>query len=247
MDFVRNRRFRTTLLCRAEIPLRRRVGPQDVKRFLISGAFSSPTRIEPRHLEEGVELSFAVGQGAIRARGRVAKAALAVLDRAGGMPMSYDELVERTAEAAAVADHDRVRQQIDRDLDPCRLLFANAIRIHTLPASHTTEIGERPAVSRLVRHEARRGARVTNQRHEAIELGSADRVVVQYLDGSSTIDEVGARLLRHVEQGDLELVLDGEPAAPALEPLTAYCRTLLPRLAENALLVAPGGAAAGPA
>ena len=242
MDFLRNRRFRNTLLCHAERELNRDLKTVDLKPFLLGAVFTTPRELESKHLEEGVRLTFDLGAMALGISDRVAKAAISVLGAAGRERMSYEELVQGTAEMLEMDDLAEVERRIDEEINLCRLLFAGAIWIYTLPCTNTLTIEERPVASELARIEARSGVRVTSLRHESVALGLPERVVIQYLDGTNDLDALVAQLQEHIDKGELQLEqAAGEPPTgeAADQLLREMVGTMLEAFRDRALLV-PG-------
>jgi methyltransferase-like protein len=137
-------------------------------------------------------------------------------------------------------DRALVESQIDQDLNLCRLLFSGIVQIHSAPGRFATSVPERPAVSELVRHQARNGARVTSERHEGIALGRAERALVQFLDGTQGMPAIAEKMRCLVRDGDLTLDRDGQPVSGDEhlgEEVQACCQAILERFAKNALLL----------
>jgi len=82
---------------------------------------------------------------------------------------------------------------------------------------YTKEIPERPEVSELARYQARRGAAVTNERHESRVLAAPERVLLDSVDGTRTIADLAEVLLGHLRDGDLTLERDGKEVEVTLK------------------------------
>ena len=133
-----------------------------------------------------------------------------------------------------------VREQINADLNLLRLMFAGLIRISASPGDHVTDIREKPVATRLARHQASQGETVTSQQHRSVLLSPAERVLIQYLDGSHDIDALTREMDRHVALGELILERNGQEIEDAAERLRAVgilCNSILEDLAVKALLV----------
>ena len=240
MDFVRNRRFRSTLLCHAGTPINRELDVNDIEQFyLLTRAFPE-RKVEPADLEEGAPLNFAAGDAVLTLRGRIPKTAMLILAENRHQPIAYQDLCDRIRRDAGVRHVDYIREQLNTDLNLVRLLFAGMIQISSSAGPYTTAVGETPEVTRMVRYQAKRGERVTNQRHEPTLLNDAERILVRYLDGSNNHAQLAALIAGHIGRGDLKLELDGRTLSDSEEisghaPLV--CRSMLKTMAEHALLI----------
>ncbi len=122
---------------------------------------------------------------------------------------------------------------------PGRFLDAYAagiIEVALSPPRVTSRIGERPAVSPLVRLQAEDGVTVTNQRFEPVRLTDIARHVVRLLDGSHGRDQVSASVARAIQSGttaiDPTYSLTGDPADAGW-----LTNVILRQLRDRALLV----------
>ena len=240
-DFLVGRRFRNTLLCRAGVPLERELSIASLHGFGVSTPCSTDGALEPHHFEDGVEVQFLRGRTSVSIRRRVGKIAFSILAAERGRPIALSELMARVAKRASVRPDD-VEELIETELRPIRLLFANALEIHSLPPDFTAEVQECPSASRLARYQSRRGERVTNQKHETVRLEPAERLILKHLDGARSVPDLALTVADAVARGDLELRFDGRPAdrgEASKEAVQAYCSRTLEKLARSALLVEP--------
>ena len=165
LDFFTNCTFRRALVCRGDVQLCRRPDEQVLRRLWIG--LTSAATVEP---------AFASGGMRLRADGREVRTS-----------------DPTTSEALRRLD------EVRPELVPCSQLFglqgalpvdflmnamgSGAIDGVLTPFSLTNQIGEFPAVSPLVRLQARQGGLVTNQKSEPVQLSGLMRYVAQRLDG----------------------------------------------------------------
>jgi hypothetical protein len=90
------------------------------------------------------------------------------------------------------------RDLIDMYIDPPRFL----------PAP-----GNTPTVSSFVRLQAEKGRRITNLKHETIELGDLERTLVGAMDGSRDRQALLELLVKQVATGKLVVHEDGQPVS----------------------------------
>lgn len=240
MDFIRNRRFRNTLLCHGGTQINRQLDVNTIEKFFIRTWAFPEKNLVPADLEDGAPLIFSTGDTSLTLRGLIPKTAMLILAQNCFQPMAYDELCDRVRAETGVRHLSYIREQLNDDLNLVRLLFAGMIRISSTAGSYTTVVAEKPEVTRLVRCQARQGKVVANQRHEPTVLNAAERILVRYLDGRNDLDELSARLEKHIGSGDLRLELDGQELSASTDissHVSLVCESMLKTLAEHALLI----------
>jgi len=240
MDFVRNRRFRSTLLCHRGTQINRKLEVNAIEQFFILTRAFPVRDVVPADMEDGAPLDFTTGDATLTLRGQIPKTAMLILAQNCYQPMAYDELCDRIRDETGVRHRAYIREQLNDDLNLIRLLFAGMIRISSTAGPYTTTVAAKPAVSRLVRCQALQGKVVANQRHEPTVLNAAERILIRYLDGRNDLDRLSARLEKHIGRGDLKLELDGQelPASTDISSHVALlCKSMLKTLAEHVLLI----------
>jgi len=240
MDFIRNRRFRSTLLCHRGTQINRELDANAIEQFFILTRAFPERDVVPADMEDGVPLNFTTGDATLTLCGQVPKTAMLILAQNCYQPMAYGELCDRIRTETGGRHSASIREQLNDDLNLIRLLFAGLIRISSTAGAYTTAVAEKPEVTRLVRCQALQGEVVANQRHEPTALNAAERILVRYLDGRNDLDALTAHLEEHISSGDLKLELDGREL-PASTDISSHvelvCKSMLKSLAEHALLI----------
>jgi methyltransferase-like protein/2-polyprenyl-3-methyl-5-hydroxy-6-metoxy-1,4-benzoquinol methylase len=172
LDFLKARRFRQTLLCRAERPLRRQTSPEQMPGFL----FSAPARRRDNDRMEGARGVYITT--ANEAAVRVATA----LGEVHPLPLPFQELAPYAGGVEAL-------KQILYELT--MIGFAD---LHVFDFPCQDSVTERPRSSRLVRYQAARSPDVTSACHTAVQLDDVGRRLVQLLDGTRNHDEIAVAL-----------------------------------------------------
>ncbi len=101
-------------------------------------------------------------------------------------------------------------------------------------------MSERPAATRLAQLQAEHGRRVTNLRHEVVELDNFGRHIVALLDGNRERPALVEELLARVLQGRLTVREDEQPIHDPERLRLILGEALiqvLPRIAKLGLLV----------
>lgn len=240
MDFVRNRFFRQTLLCHANIEPKRRLTPVDLDGFLVASSITA--EMDPVDLTPETSQNFITSNGlTISTSSPLTKAALTLLGEHWPRAVHIDNLIDQARlklERADISDEAHLgRTQLLEDLLSC--YADNIIELHTWQADFTQIAGDTPAISALAAHQIRKGALIVNQRHEAIELPDLTKVIALMLDGMHSQDDVLANLVRMAEEGALNIKHNGQ-LITGMENIETFLRKTLPEslksLASSAML-----------
>lgn len=192
LDFVTHRRFRQTLLVRADAPVERRIDNAVVEGLHLHGTFAEDPGLV------GLETGSPVVVGNPNRRplevgGAPARLALHILFGRGRCPIAFPALFDLVVEglrargleplalsdAAGLAElRARLRKQL------VRLFFGELVSLSLTPAPVAEAITDTPRAGALQRWQANRGAAATNLWHEHMPLDAAARAVLQHLDGS---------------------------------------------------------------
>ncbi|MEZ4643134.1 MAG: class I SAM-dependent methyltransferase [Chloroflexota bacterium] len=213
MDFVRNRTFRQTLLCRAEIPLQRRLAA-DLSPFFIATYAHPETAV---HVHDTAVARFQGLDGSVLATDHpVTKAALLHLQEVAPTAVSFPELVSIARRRVYGTN---TPENLAQDV---AALTANILRaysyssrlveLHRHAAPFVVQAGERPFASAVARWQLQQGyQKLTNLRHERVQLDQLGQHLLPYLDGQHDREMLLARLFTLAGQGKLQ-VTEGETA-----------------------------------
>ena len=193
-DFLACRKFRESILCREQIPLRRVLS---LDRFQ---ALAAASRVKPAEPQPDGAQKFELSQGrSLTTNHPLVKDVLCFLASRwpGSVPVTGLPLGGYPPEDAA----DMLM----------RLVEAEAIEFWQQPPRVAMAIGERPVASPLARFQLSLGlTMVTNQRHQSIDLpDESGRLLVSLLDGTRDREALAAAMGR-VAPGP-----EGAPADPA--------------------------------
>ncbi len=241
LDFLRNRAFRQTLLCHAGTALNWTIPPAVVANFAVSSParpMGSPLGIGPEALEQ-----FQVPDGAtLTSRDPLMKAAMRYLAEVWPRAVPFDTLratararVQPGVEQDAAAD----TQQLGARLLNC--YASGLVEFHVHAPAFAVQVSEFPQASPLARLQAERGLmRVTNLRHELIDLDELGRQVLRLLDGKHGRAEILQKISELAASGVLVVEQDGVPLRDlprAQKVLGQLLEPTLSGLATRALLM----------
>jgi methyltransferase-like protein/2-polyprenyl-3-methyl-5-hydroxy-6-metoxy-1,4-benzoquinol methylase len=240
LDFLSFRRFRQTLLCHADLPLRFGMQPDKLGRFHIACA-AHPVSAEPSLEPDVLERFVGDKEANLELTLPLAKSALWTLAKAWPRALPFTELL---AQARA-----RLGREADASIDREALalfeifLQTYAPGLTTLyfhPPKFSSEAGEHPLASPLARWQAPTSDRIANLCHAPVVLENASgRHLLTLLDG--TRDR--AALLREMrpfidaDRKAQQLDKDQTPAVLSDNELARNLESTLEVFARYALLM----------
>jgi len=239
MDFIRNRTFRKTLLCHAEVKLDRTVPLGVLEKFCLA---LPKAAVRAAAINADGEQGFTIGNSTLSTRDplvieaidylsgiypqfapfpQVLEAAVANLP-AGSPALSQDSLSRKQSLLAALAS----------------ILFSGMLDLAIHPPRFARQASDRPKATPLARWQAERGLSVTNRRHEMVKLDDITRHILCRLDGKHHLGQVREDLTARVRSGQMKL-REGEKPVSALNSQAAdgLIQQILSQLSSNALLV----------
>jgi methyltransferase-like protein/SAM-dependent methyltransferase len=197
LDFVRNRRFRKTLLCHAGAKVCRTPGPEVTPRFRYT-ALSRPMCESPNPEPAGAE-QFKMPNGTtVTTNNPWVRAIAWTLHGVYPHSLTFAELRDRVPPrlpAGVAADPEALTQAL------FQCILSQVAEFHVSVPPFVTEVGERPVASRLARLQAVAKRVVTNRRHCNVELEGLDRALLLLLDGSRDRAALIAALAENVRDG----------------------------------------------
>ncbi|WP_182869894.1 methyltransferase regulatory domain-containing protein [Rhodopirellula sp. JC639] len=244
LDFLRNRKFRQSVLCHREVQLDRAIQPERLEGLYVNAPLAEvepeDTSTEPpaRVFEHASGRTLTVGN-AVQAE------ALRHLAAVWPSDISIDALTE-VARQAIPGEHRPGVQECKQELYETflELYSSSLVGLHATPAGCSLEIESTPCTTALVRRQARAGSRVTNLRHESVHLDDFEREIIKRMDGQATIDQITSDLLQYgvalqSESPDSEAFPPGaevQSVTPSHEQLRAVVEQKLKRFAQTGLL-----------
>lgn len=226
IDFACNRRFRSTLLCRRDIELRRNIPAEFVDDFHLRGRLASAEHLpEDGMVAERMTFTSLGGGGTVASNDRPTTALLYALARLGGKAVTVETLLAEAASLVSEPEGRELRTKLYGNGLP--LFLGGHMDLHSDPGSYVTTVSERPFASLLARYQATFMHRVTTGRHEMINLDPVAQVLLPYLDGTNDAGDLARNLLERVVAGALVLnhgddgtpVTDSEEQAAAMSGL----------------------------
>jgi methyltransferase-like protein/2-polyprenyl-3-methyl-5-hydroxy-6-metoxy-1,4-benzoquinol methylase len=243
MDFVRNRMFRQTLLCRSGLTIDRNLSPLRLRELHVC---SNTKPSEPiRSLRDNSPATFESGASVTKTTDPIVKAALAHLGAIWPSYISFGRLVAMAK--SIIADQPSIVDTAGASIEAERLgksllrCYATGhVELSVEPAKYETIPSENSGVSQLIRQQARQQKGVvTNLRHETVHLTDIEQRLLVKLDGVTTVNELISEVCQLMDRGLLIAHQNGEPVLdPAIQGNIAndVVKRALERFAKMALL-----------
>jgi SAM-dependent methyltransferase len=233
LDFLKCRRFRQTLLCRADVPLKREMAPGLMRQFLIASD-ANPVSTNP-NLSAGAAEEFSARGATLQVDDPLTKVAMLELRTAWPRALPFGELVR-----AARRCLNRPPEVDDGGVEPLAEALltayaANMVELHVWQAPWDVAREGRPVLSPLVRRQLTNGQEVvTSLRHTDSPVGApALRALLLLLDGTRDVPAVAAELGRRIDACELAL-----PEGVARQNLLAEVARTVREVAASGLLIA---------
>lgn len=244
MDFLNNRRFRMSILSKAGAQINRNLTPDSIKNLHLNMRVVAAKPITEVKLEDLTDQAQFFFQGnkdtAISSTSPVMKAALYTFAENWNNPLAFDEIVKQIQKKLPKAKADEIAAELG--INAMRMILSGHISISEAPKFINT-LSKKPVVSELVRFQAANMPTlwVTNEMHERIGINILEKYLLRYLDGKHTAEDLTAKMIAHVDSGELNISKEGaelkDKAAVKTEMAMAVTQTL-EKLKSCALLVA---------
>jgi methyltransferase-like protein/trans-aconitate methyltransferase len=229
LDFLRNRTFRQTLLCRANVRLDATIRPERLATMQVAGAI---LRAEPDSADPDAAVFRGRGGEQLTTHDPALSRMLERLAELWPSAVPYASLLKH-ARAEGHPDAATLGNQLLR-----LYLTSDLIELHVDPPAFVRALSDRPVASPLARLQARSGDVVTSLRHERVTLSVVDRFVVALADGSRDRSAIAEAIEQAIRAGRL-LPADGDgPIEDANAVARVSADASLRTLARTALLSA---------
>jgi methyltransferase-like protein/cyclopropane fatty-acyl-phospholipid synthase-like methyltransferase len=211
MDFVRNRQFRQTVLCHANLKPKRALTPAFM-RGLLASSRAVPDKA-PVDLSASAPVVFWNGKQRADVSLPATKAAFTVLMERWPEGIEVEDLCALALERAAPFLGNTTADEAQRGVmgDLFGGVMYGMVNLHTQPPRCTRTPSDTPRASSLAAHQAQVGKVVVNAHHETVELDGFGVEVLKLATGErSRIAMLEALLERHASGG---LVVEQDGAA----------------------------------
>ncbi|MEO8271212.1 MAG: methyltransferase regulatory domain-containing protein, partial [Aureliella sp.] len=192
LDFLRNRSFRQTLICRAGRQPNYAVGSERIHGLYV-GTQMIPKSLSVDYSADVVQ-EFELGtETTLSTQLPIFKAALVVLRQAWPSLLPFDRVYHEANELLEQANVQQDRHDSQVALGKAILTTYSStsqpvIELSRRPVGFATELSNYPLASPLVRLQATCSQIVSNFRHESVRLSEAECFLLTQLDGNRSVD-----------------------------------------------------------
>lgn len=246
MDYIYDRRFRSTLLCHADRILHRNLNADEIIDGYLLNRFTFPAEFDTIDMANPGTWHFPTAAGlTLTTSDPVALSLLKQLKASGGETINIRKLIKLTTESLKKNKHPAVKRP-EQELQSSfcqmlmRYLFTGGIYYYLEPLPYTTQVSAKPATSGLARAQAQTQNWISSQRQEHITISTFDNKLIPLLDGTSTVASLPKKLLPYFETGELVMNDLNQPITDmkTIESrLPEFITSSLERYAALALLV----------
>jgi len=240
-DFLRERMFRRTLLCHAEIEVDRRLSIQPLSQFYVSSA-AHTVKPDADQEAKGIEIFEGADGIAFKTYHLLTKAAFNYLIDVRPLRIPFDRLVR---EAASRLNMTHITDQEVAGLAGNLLrAFAHSldlVEFHSFAPQMTTTVSERPITTAFARYQVRQRSHIGTLVHGRASLDNFSRLVLAQLDGHNDRAALLDFLVELAEAGKISMPAGVQmPTTPdeMRSTLADELDRTLDSLAHLALLVA---------
>jgi methyltransferase-like protein/SAM-dependent methyltransferase len=249
MDFLRNRMFRQTLLCKPAVQPQYALNPDRLVGLHVA------SNLKPQNAEPDVKTTASetfkmpVGTATVQITDPLCKNAMMVLVEKFPASISFEHLCleARRRLSPLMREPDEVTKGRDRQLIGRMILqfymslVDRLVELRKVPVPVFPKVSEKPLTSPLARAQASSGRAATNLKHELGNLGEFERQILMRLDGTYDKPKMTDLLVELVTTGVLNAHKDGQRVTePALvrELVTPALNEALTRFANFSFLIA---------
>lgn len=243
MDFITNRRFRSTLLCHGGIRLNRSLSNDDIKKFTMTLNIAPEKKLEEVDLSNNEQLKFFLNNNKdsnIGASSPALKAIMYTLAENISNPLSFDEVVTKANEKLK----GKMKAEIEKDLinNAMNLVIKGYINISLESGNKEKSDLKKPKLSELAIYQATKTNHnwVTNQLHSPIAINVFDKFAIGYMNGKNTKDQIIKLLLNDVKEGKITLNKDNkklEEEELIKKELEGFYDNLIERFSSQAMFL----------
>lgn len=244
MDFINNRRFRSTLLCKNGVKLNRSLKADDIKDFYLSCKVNSEKELKDIDINNATEsVTFYMNgnkDSSISTSSPRMKAIFYTFAENWNNPLSYDALLSDSTKKLSGEKKENVAIELMNNA--MRLVLSGYISLGVEKPLHKNKIEKKPKAYDLAIFQATNlpGLWVTNTQHDRIGINVLDKLAIRYMDGNNDKKQILAKLLEHATNGDVNISKNGEKIADVKvveKELSAGLDQTLERLKVSAVLI----------
>ncbi len=244
MDFITNRRFRSTLLCRNTVVLNRSINNEDILKFNLNFNIVPEKPLNEIDINDSLEVAKFFYNNSkesnVSTSSPIMKAIIYTFSENVSNYVSFDKI----AVAANKKLGGNKLAEVKREFltNAMKLVLQGYINI-SLQNNQSRANLEKPKVWHFASYQsANNGASmwVTNTLHSAIGINLFEKIAIKYMDGKHNTTQIIDNVMEHVNKGELNISRDGkkiEDGDEIKKELNNLLDSTITKFAANSLLV----------
>lgn len=243
MDFITNRRFRSTLLCHASVKLNRALNNNDIKKFAMTLTVTPEKPLKDVKLDSNESIKFFLNNSTdanIATSSPALKAILYSFAENTNNPITFDMVVDQSVAKLGAS----FKSQIEAELlnNAMNIVIKGYMNIYSHPGNLEKIKTDKPCVSKIAMYQVTKTNHnwVTNNLHSPVAINALDKYALQHLNGKNNKEAVVNLLLKDAKEGKISLNKEGrvlDKEAEMVSELELYYDSLIQRMLQNAVLV----------
>jgi methyltransferase-like protein len=242
LDFLKFRTFRRTLLCHQGLEINRTFSPKTIYNLHLQSRARIVTE-KPEDLPENLDQFRGMDGANFTTDHPLTIEAFKHLRYIFPMAISFIDLIKECLKSVTLEKGESIDEHAA--LVAANFLRAysysdNLVEFHLHPAEVFVEISEKPEASMIARWQLDHMVKVTNMRHERVELDDFSRCLLRHLDGTNDHEELMDLLSDDRQEGRFDLEgadINGAETKASEDPLENLLNARLRYFALAALLV----------
>lgn len=236
LDFINNRRFRSTLICHGNVAINRSLNNNNIKEFAISLDVTPEKPFNQKDLESNEVVKFFFKgdeKNHISSSSPGLKALLYTFAQYKGYPLRFESVIEKANKLFKMDFKD----QIEADLltNAMNLVIKGYIEISLFERDKSKVNLEKPTLSNLALYQVNNtnNTWITGFNHAPVGINIFDRFALKYMDGKNTKKQILDNLIKEVADGQLTVNRDNvkiEDSKEIKKELAAYLDNTITRL-----------------
>lgn len=209
MDFITNRRFRTTLLCHNNIKIDRNIQNESIEKFNMICAVTPEKPLSEVNIEDSIEpiKFFYINNkdSHIATSSPLMKAVLYSFAENIANPLSISQLVE-LANKKLTGGNKAAEIKNEFLQNAMKLVLQGYINL-TLRSNHPAPKTDKPKLYKLAQYQANipNSFWVSSMNHEPVAINIVEKFIMKHMDGKHNLDQILDELIKHIKNGDLVL------------------------------------------
>jgi methyltransferase-like protein len=244
MDFINNRRFRSTILCKNTVQINRSLDLSGIKKFYLGIKLAAEKAITDIDLNDATTSAQFYLNGnkdsSISTSSPRMKAILYTFAENWNHLLSFDDVVKLSMKKLPQENKEAIEAELLNN--GMRMVLSGYISLSSEKPLSVNKIAAKPKVSNFVSWQAKNinGLWVTNEMHDRLAINILEKIALRYMDGKNSVEKIVEHILEHVSNNEITLSKDGqkiEDKEQIKEEINKALTQSLERLKSSAIFI----------